>query len=316
MSNQNKIPLIVIAGPTASGKTKLAVALAKKYDGEVISADSMQIYKEMNIVSAKPTIDEMQGIPHHLIDIFDPDYSFSVAEYVKMAKEAVNDVYFRKKTPILCGGTGLYISSLIDNVKFDETGNDDSIRRKLQEQAEKYGNHYLWEKLNEIDPETASNIHENNLPRVIRGIEVFELTGTKLSEHKINSRKEETPYDYCIIGLTFSKRDLLYDRINKRVDLMIENGLVDEAKNMYDNFKTATSKQAIGYKELIPYFENKCSLDLCVDKIKQETRHYAKRQLTWFRRIDGIQWIEVDKFDKYKNFIEKVENVIAKSNIL
>ncbi|MDE6148941.1 MAG: tRNA (adenosine(37)-N6)-dimethylallyltransferase MiaA [Ruminococcus sp.] len=317
MSDQlKKIPLIVIAGPTASGKTKLAVEIAKKYDGEVISADSMQIYKEMNIASAKPTVDEMQGIPHHLIDILEPDYTFSVAEYVKMAKDVIMDVYSRKKTPIICGGTGLYISSLIDNVKFDDTGNDNAIRNKLQREAEQFGNHYLWEKLNEIDPETAANVHENNLPRVIRGIEVFELTGIKLSEHKINSRKESTPYNPCIIGLTFSDRALLYDRINKRVDSMIVNGLVSEAKYMYENCKTATSRQAIGYKELIPYFENTCTLDSCVEKIKQETRHYAKRQLTWFRRIDGIQWVEVDKFDEYKNFIEKVENIIAKTEIL
>lgn len=317
MPNQfKKIPLIVIAGPTASGKTKLAVELAKKYNGEVVSADSMQIYKYMNIASAKPTEEEMQGIPHHLIDIFEPDHNFSVAEYVKMAKEAIADIHSRNKTPILCGGTGLYISSLIDNVKFDDTGNDDLIRLKLQDEAERYGNHYLWEKLNKIDPETASKVHENNLSRVIRGIEVFELTGIKLSEHKINSRKEITPFDSCVIGLTFSDRVLLYDRINSRVDSMIENGLVEEARYMYENCKTATSKQAIGYKELIPYFENLCSLESCVEKIKQETRHYAKRQLTWFRRIDGIQWIQIDKFDKYKNFIEKVENVIAKSFIL
>lgn len=317
MSNAlNKIPLIVVAGPTASGKTKLAVELAKKYNSEVVSADSMQIYKDMNIASAKPTPDEMQGIPHHLIDILEPDYPFSVAEYVKMAAEKIKDIFFRGKIPILCGGTGLYISSLIDNVKFDDTNSDNSIRQRLLKDAEKYGNHYLWEKLRSVDPETAAAVHENNLTRVIRGLEVYELTGVKLSEHKINSRKEASPYNCCIIGITFSDRKLLYDRINNRVDVMIENGLIDEAKYMYEHCKTATSRQAIGYKELIPYFENLCSLDQCVEKIKQETRHYAKRQLTWFRRIDGIQWVEADKYDEYKKFLKKVENIIAKSDIL
>lgn len=311
-----KIPLIVIAGPTASGKTKLAVELAKIYDGEVISADSMQIYKEMTIASAKPTVEEMQEIPHHLIDILEPDYPFSVAEYVKMANDAILDVYSRKKTPILCGGTGLYISSLIDNVQFDETGGDNSIRERLTGIAKEQGNHALWEMLYEIDPETAEKVHENNLSRVIRGIEYFEQTGVKLSQQKTLSRREKSPYDACIIGLTFSDRAMLYDRINKRVDVMIENGLLDEARNMFENFTTATSRQAIGYKELIPFFENTASIDECIDKIKLETRHYAKRQLTWFRRIDGIKWVELDKYDEYKKIIEKVKNIIAKSKVL
>ena len=316
MENNNKIPLIVIAGPTASGKTKLAVELAKIYDGEVISADSMQIYKEMSIASAKPTAQEMQGIPHHLIDILDTDYQFSVAEYVDMAKRTIDDVYSRGKTPILCGGTGLYISSLIDNIQFDETSGDESLRQELLLLAKEKGNHFLWEKLNSIDPEIAKVVHENNLSRVIRGIEYFELTGTKLSEQKVLSRRESSPYNCCIIGLTFSDRSLLYDRINKRVDSMIANGLIEEAKYMFENCKTATSRQAIGYKELIPYFEGKESLEACIDKIKLETRHYAKRQLTWFRRIDGIQWIELDKYIEYQKIIENVKNIIAKSEII
>lgn len=315
-NNDNKTPLIVVAGPTASGKTKLAVELAKIYDGEVISADSMQIYKEMNIASAKPTIEEMQGIPHHLIDILDTDYTFSVAEYVKMAKDKIDDVHSRGKIPILCGGTGLYISSLIDNIQFDETSSDEALRQKLLALAEEKGNNHLWNMLNDIDPETAKKVHENNLSRVIRGIEYFELTGMKLSEQQIISRREASPYKCCIIGLTFSDRNLLYDRINKRVDLMIENGLIDEARFMFENCKTATSKQAIGYKELIPYFESNDTLESCVEKIKLETRHYAKRQLTWFRRIDRIQWVEIDKYDEYKEIIENVQNIIAKSGII
>lgn len=316
MAAENKIPLIVVAGPTASGKTRLAVELAKKYNGEVVSADSMQIYKGMCIATAKPTKEEMQGIPHHLIDFLEPDRSFSVADYVNIAKDKVIDIHECGKQSILCGGTGLYISSLIDNVKFDDTSSDMNIRHRLEEDAKKYGNHYLWEKLNDIDPETASKVHENNLPRVIRGLEVFELTGTKLSEHKINSRREESPFNCCIIGIGFSDRQVLYDRINQRVDDMIEAGLIEEARYVYENLNVSTAYQAIGYKELIPYFKSQCTLSDCINKIKQETRRYAKRQLTWFRRVDKIQWVEADKYYEYKNFLEKVENIIAKSEII
>ena len=315
-NSDNKIPLLVICGPTASGKTRLAVELAKRLNGEVVSADSMQIYKGMSIATAKPTIDEMQGIPHHLIDFVEPSEAFSVADYVKLAKEKVFDIHSRGKLPIICGGTGLYISSLIDNISFDDTSGNDSIRKRLENEAETYGNHYLWEKLNEIDPETASKVHENNLPRVIRGLEVYELTGIKLSEHKVNSRRNESPFNCCIIGIGYDDRQVLYNRINKRVDLMVKAGLIEEAKDVYENLSLSTAHQAIGYKELIPYFDNISELEECLDKIKQETRRYAKRQLTWFRRIDGIEWVYADKYDEYKNFIENVINIIAKSKII
>ena len=311
-----KIPLIVVAGPTASGKTRLAVELSKIYNGEVVSADSMQIYKGMDIVTAKPTFEEMQGIPHYLIDFLDPTESFSVADYVKLANNKILDIHCRGKMPILCGGTGLYIRSLVDNVTFDDTGKDESIRQKFMAQAKEYGNHYLWEKLNSIDPETAVNVHENNLPRVIRGLEVYELTGTKLSEHKVNSRRNESPYKSCIIGIGFEDRQILYNRINIRVDQMIDNGLIEEARQVYENKDLATANQAIGYKELIPYFEGKSSLNECIEKIKQETRRYAKRQLTWFRRMDNINWVNFDKYYEYKNFLEIVQNIIAKSKIM
>ena len=311
-----RIPLIVIAGPTASGKTRLAVELAKKFDGEVVSADSMQIYKGMSIATAKPTKEEMQNIPHHLIDFLESDKSFSVADYVKLAKELIFDIHSRGKLPILCGGTGLYISSLIDNIKFDDTSSDENIRRRLENEAKEHGNHYLWEKLNQIDPETAEKVHENNLPRVIRGLEVFELTGIKLSEHKVNSRRDKSPFNCCIIGIGFDDRQVLYNRINQRVNDMIETGLINEARNVYEKLNLSTAHQAIGYKELIPYFENQAELDDCIEKIKQETRRYAKRQLTWFRRIDGMKWVYADKYDEYKKFLEKVINIIAKSEII
>lgn len=311
-----KIPMIVVAGPTASGKTKLAVELAKEYNGEVISADSMQIYKGLSIATAKPTIEEMQGIPHHLIDFLEPDQQFSVADYVKLASETARDIYERGKIPILCGGTGLYVSSLIDNIKFDDTAGDETIRKRLEAEIQEKGNHQLWLRLKDIDPETAEKVHENNLPRVIRALEVFEKTGIPLSQHKVNSRREKSPFQCCIIGIGFQDRQVLYDRINERVDLMLQDGLVDEVRDFYNNYKPATAYQAIGYKELIPYLDNKSDLDECVSKIKQETRRYAKRQLTWFRRVDGIEWVYADKIDEYKNFLENVKNIIAKSEIM
>lgn len=316
MSQFNKIPLLVIAGPTASGKTALSVELAKLYGGEIVSADSMQIYKGLNIATAKPTAEEMQGIPHHLIDFLEPDKPFSVADYVSLAGEKIRDIHSRGKLPIVCGGTGLYVSSLVDNVIFDDTGSDPKIREKLVRQAQEEGNHVLWLKLKEIDPLTAEKVHENNLPRVIRGIEVFEITGIPLSQHKVNSRRVESPYNACIIGLTASDRQYLYGRINKRVDIMADNGMVEECRQVWEKGGLATACQAIGYKELIPYFENAAPLEYCLDKIKQETRHYAKRQLTWFRRVDNISWIEIDKFDDLKKIIENVENTVAKSKIM
>lgn len=313
---ENKIPLLVIAGPTASGKTKLAVELAKIYNGEVVSADSMQIYKGMSITTAKPDEEEMQGIPHHLMDFLEPVQTFSVADYVKLAADAIKDIHQRGKLPILCGGTGLYISSLIDNINFDDTVGDSEIRSRLEAEAKELGNHALWERLLQVDEETAIKVHENNLPRVIRALEVYQLTGIPMSQHKINSRPESSPYDCCIIGIGFDDRQVLYDRINQRVDVMIERGLIDEARNMYQNHVMATAHQAIGYKELIPYFENAAELSECVEKIKQETRRYAKRQLTWFRRVDGIQWVYADKIDDYKKFLKKIQNIIAKSEIM
>ena len=313
---KNKIPLLVIAGPTASGKTALSVELAKIYNGEIVSADSMQIYKGLNIATAKPTEEEKCGIPHYLIDFLEPEQAFSVADYVKLAGEAISDIYSRGKLPVVCGGTGLYISSLVENIKFDDTGSNKAIRERLEMELNEKGADYLWEKLRTVDPETAAKVHKNNIPRVIRGIEVYEMTGIPISQHKINSRREETPYNSCIIGLTASDRQYLYDRINKRVDVMVQQGMVEECREVYENSQLATACQAIGYKELIPYFEEKASLEECIDKIKQETRHYAKRQLTWFRRVDGISWVETDKFDNSKKLIEKIQNIIAKSEIM
>ncbi len=307
-----KIKLVVIAGPTASGKTELGVEIAKTFNGEVVSADSMQIYKGMDIATAKPDAEEMQGIPHHLIDFLERDKSFSVADYVELASEKINDIHQRQKLPVIVGGTGLYISSLIDNIKFPDIKSDPDIRRRLEKEMEEKGCEEVFERLKKIDPETASELHPNNKVRVIRAIEVFEITGRKLSEFKAESKLIPSPYDAIILGLNYSDRQILYDRINKRVDMMVEKGLVEEAKEIFEKGEMKTAANAIGFKELIPYFENRSDLAECIDKIKQETRRYAKRQLTWFRRNAKIQWIMLDEFDNKEKIFDCCKKNIAK----
>lgn len=312
----DKIPLLVICGPTASGKTRLAVDLALKYNGEVVSADSMQVYKELSVITARVTDEEMRGVPHHLVGFLPLEQSFSVADYVELARDKIRDIYSRGKLPIVCGGTGLYISSLVNNVQFDDTGADPELRRRLEDFAEREGKHALWERLNEIDPESAANIHENNLIRVIRAIEVFEQTGITLTQQKINSLREGKLYNTCIIQIGFRDRAELYDRINLRVEQMMSDGMLEEARRVYESSDPATAYQAIGYKELIPYIEGESSLEDCTEKIKQETRRYAKRQLTWFRKMDDVTTIYAEKADEYKIFFENVQKSIAKSKIL
>jgi tRNA dimethylallyltransferase len=316
VSVTEKIPLLVICGPTASGKTRLAVDLAKCYGGEVVSADSMQIYKELSVITAKPTREEMQGVPHHMIDFLPLSQSFSVADYVALAREKIAEIYSRRRLPIVCGGTGLYISSLLDNVRFDDKGADPEIRARLADFAEKNGRHALWERLFEIDPEAAAAIHENNLVRVIRAIEVYESTGITITEQKRRSRLDGSIYNFCAIRIDFSDRAELYERINLRVDKMFEDGMVDEARRIYESENPATAYQAIGYKELIPYFKGEAELSECKERIKRETRRYAKRQLTWFRRMEEITTIETNNGTDYKIFLENVQNTIAKSEIL
>lgn len=312
----NKPPILVVAGPTASGKTALGIALAKLYNGEVVSADSMQIYKGLDIATAKPTIDEMDGIPHHLIGFLGRNQNFSVAEYVKLAYQKFDDIYSRGRLPIVVGGTGLYITSMMDNIQFVEIETNQDIRDRLQLEAQTYGKAYLLNKLYDIDVQTAKTLHENNMGRIIRALEVYELTGKTMTELKVESRSIETPYRWLPFGINFEDRSILYDRINKRVDTMVQNGLIEECLNVYNQGDMKTSNQAIGYKELVPYFENKATLTECLDIIKQETRHYAKRQLTWFRKDNRINWIMADNFDTIHKFTDFCEKVIAKQNFL
>lgn len=314
--NENKPPAIVIAGPTASGKTAAGIALAKILNGEIVSADSMQIYKGMDIATAKPSAEELQAVPHHLIGFLDRNECFSVADYVKLADEKIREIISRNKLPIIVGGTGLYIDSLVDNIQFCEIEGNPEIRRNLENQALIYGNEKLLERLFEIDSETASQLHANNLKRIIRAIEVYEVTGRKISDLRKESRCCESPYRWLMFGLTAKNRQYLYDRINLRTDMMVEKGLVQEAESIYLESDIRTAHQAIGFKELIPYFQKKASLEECIDKIKLETRHYAKRQLTWFRKNDRIKWIDVDKFDTTDKIIGNCLKCIANNNFL
>lgn len=317
--SEEKQSLLVIAGPTASGKTALGIELAKEYGGEVVSADSMQIYKGLDIATAKPAAEEMQGVPHHLISIADMDAEFSVADYVRLAKEKIADIHARGRLPILVGGTGLYINSLIDNVNFDNAdtvGNDGSVRKRLSEEAERLGGEAMHRRLAEIDPETAEAVPPQNIIRIVRALEVCELTGMKFSDYKRANAGREPDYRLCMIGLNYRDRDALYDRINKRVSIMAENGMIEECRAVYENERLGTVCQAIGYKELIPFFEGNAELNVCLDKIRQSSRRYAKRQLTWFRRDYRINWIYLDDFNNFDEIIEICKKTIAKSEIM
>ena len=294
-----KIPLIAVVGPTASGKTALGIEIARRLNGEVVSCDSMQIYKGMDIASAKPTTDEMKGIPHHMIGIAEMSESYSVARYVDEAKRVISDIHSRNKMPILVGGTGLYFSSLVDNLTFAEEEDTSELRAKLTAEAAEIGNEAMLKKLHEIDPEYAETLHPNNLKRIIRALEVYYSSGVTMTEQQRRSRANPSEYDLTAIGIRFENRELLYERINKRVDIMLENGLLDEAKeSMSDGL--ATSAQAIGHKELIPFLKGECTLDEAVESLKRETRRYAKRQMTWFNRDERISWITADEADLKK----------------
>ncbi len=286
-----KIPLVIIAGPTASGKTALSVNVAKALGGEIVSADSMQIYKYMNIGTAKPTEAEKQGITHHMMDFLEPSVNFSVADYCEMAKKVIADIDARGKIPVMVGGTGLYIDSLVNGVDFGESDGDEKLRCELELLAEKEGNEAVHKILAEIDPETAEKYHPNNLRRIIRAIEVYKTQGVTVSD----KAKEEkiSPYNAVYFCIDWD-REVLYDRINRRVDIMVEDGLLDEVKDLLARSidPKCTAMQSIGYKEFYGYLNGEMALDEALDTIKQSSRRYAKRQLTWFRRNKDIHWLD------------------------
>ncbi len=294
--------VIAIVGPTAVGKTSLAIKLAEKYNGEIISCDSMQIYKGMDIGTAKPTKEELSKIPHHLIDIIEPNVNFSCAEYQSLAKNIINDIIKRGKTPIFCGGTGLYLDSVLKIPSFADTIKDENYRAELEDFAIKNGVSALHDLLKECDPESAEAIHPNNQKRVIRALEIFKCTGQKKSELDKESKKVPPPYDSCVFFLNARDRDLLYSRIEERVDVMINDGLLDESRTLYDKGllkEEYTSYGAIGYKEFIPYFKGEATKEECIAELKLSTRHYAKRQLTWFSRNEDYHQIFIDTCDPF-----------------
>lgn len=304
-----KPKVIVIVGPTASGKTALSIELAKKIDGEIISCDSMQIYKDMNIGSAKPTIEEMQGIKHYMIDIAEPTERFSVAEYKKRSEEAIDEILQKGKVPIIVGGTGLYANSLIYNIEYNEIMLDEEYRKNLMKIAEtEAGLATLYEKARSIDPVAMEKISSNDKKRIIRVLEIKHSTGKNKTELELESRKNEVKYEYKVFAINMP-REILYNRINKRVDIMIENGLIDEVENIIEKYKEfPTAMQAIGYKEIVMYLKGELTKQEAIEKIKQESRRYAKRQITWFKKIEDIKWIDGLK-DKDEN-IKFIQDVI------
>ena len=287
-----KEKVIVICGPTASGKTALSIELAKKVNGEIISADSMQIYKDMDIGTAKPTMEEMQGIKHYLLDFVSPDKRYSVADYQKEAKKTIKEILAKGKTPIVVGGTGLYVDSLIYEIQYPNIEFDEEYRKKLEQIAEKEGLEKLYEKAIKIDEEAMKKISPNDKKRIIRVLEIYHATGKTKTEQEIESRKKPVEYDYKVYAINWD-RQVLYERINKRVDIMIEQGLIEEVKKIKQKYKTfPTAMQGLGYKEVVEYLEGKCTKEEMIKKIKLETRRYAKRQLTWFRKNKQTIWID------------------------
>ena len=297
MATEQKIKILAVVGPTASGKTAISVELARRLGGEVVSCDSMQVYRRMNVGTAKPTEEEMGGIPHHLIDAVEPDAPFSCAEYVTRASEAVKDIWARGKLPILCGGTGLYLDRFLCG-EMEETHADEALRASLFEYAERMGAEALHERLRSVDPESAEAIHPNNVKRVVRALEIYEQTGIPKSEFDRRSQVAESPYEAVVIGLHYPRREVLYERINRRVDVMIADGLLEETKQLKEEgvFEVnLTAAQAIGYKELLGYLDGSETLAEATESLKTATRRYAKRQLTWFCAKPYVAWVEMEK---------------------
>ncbi|OON95839.1 MAG: tRNA (adenosine(37)-N6)-dimethylallyltransferase MiaA [Epulopiscium sp. Nele67-Bin005] len=312
-------PLILIAGPTASGKTDISINLAKRLNGEIICIDSMQIYKQMDIGTAKISQDEMDGVPHYMIDELEPTEGSNIAWFKERVTQYINEIHARNKIPILVGGTGFYINAILYDTQFEDNEQDTKRRQELFEFAYKNGSEALYAKLQEIDPEGAKPLHPNNLRRVVRAIEYFEQTGKPISSHNSEQKEkrlnQKSPYNYCFFVLDMDRK-ILYERINLRVDMMMERGLLDEVKSLYNQGLTEdlTSMKAIGYKEFFPYFRGEVSLDFAVDKLKQNTRNYAKRQLTWFRHQTNPIWVRVDEhgFDT-KNILEIMLNNVEET---
>jgi tRNA dimethylallyltransferase len=304
----NKV--VILVGPTAVGKTDISIDLAKELNGEIISSDSMQIYKHFDIGSAKPTVEEMDGIPHYLIDEIDPFRNYSVSDYQEKAKGYIKDIFSRGKTPIVTGGTGLYVNALMYDMDFSKSASAPEYRVSLEKLAEEHGNKYIHEMLKDVDEKSYNKIHFNNLRKVIRALEVLHVTGQTIDDFSSDLTKTKD-YDFVLIGLT-RNRKRLYVRINKRVEIMMENGLIDEVKNLKEMGlnESNTSMQGIGYKEVVPYLEGHYDKETMISMIKQNSRRYAKRQMTWFRRYDDIHWFDYDQFTSYEEMKAEIIHLI------
>ena len=300
-----KNKLIILAGPTASGKTSVSIDLAKKLGGEIISADSMQVYKYMDVGTAKISVEEMQGVKHHLIDVLDPKEDFNIVKFQNMVKCSIEEIVKNGHIPILVGGTGFYIQSVIYDIDFNNEDDNSSVRKKLEEEYDTLGADFMHEKLKKIDIVSAQNIHKNNKKRIIRAIEYFLINNEPISSHNEVQREKKSPYDYRFFVLN-PPRDILYERINKRVDIMLENGLVDEVKKLREmGLSTANiSMQGIGYKEIIEYLDGEVSLETAIENIKQNTRHMAKRQVTWFKREKDVIYVDSFSFESNDKIVD------------
>ncbi|WP_048602411.1 tRNA (adenosine(37)-N6)-dimethylallyltransferase MiaA [Rubeoparvulum massiliense] len=310
-----KAPLVTIIGPTAVGKTSLSLFLAQQLGGEIVSGDSMQVYRGMDIGTAKATLEERALAPHHMIDILKPDQDFSVVQFQQLARQAIQEIQQRGHLPILVGGTGLYVRSIIYDYQFSEVVEDPLFRKEMEEKAKREGNEAIWQRLNQVDPTTAQQVHPNNLRRVIRALEVYQLTGVPISQQVSHSTPDESPYELWLIGLTM-ERSQLYQRIAQRVDGMMEEGLLQEVENLlhqgYDEHYTAM--QSIGYKEFLPYFRGEASLEACVAQLKQNTRRFAKRQYTWFRhQFTGIHWYDVTNLEQWEQLQQTILHEVQES---
>lgn len=316
MKQQEKKPLIILTGPTAAGKTSLSIELAKSIGGEIISADSMQVYKKMDIGTAKIRPEEMQGVPHYLIDELDPSEEFNVVAFVEKSKEAMKKIYAAGHIPIIVGGTGFYIQALLYDIDFSQHEDKESYRKELEQLAKEKGKEYLYEILKKKDPEYATITHYNNVKKVIRALEYYKETGKKLSEHNEEQRQKESPYNFAYFVL-YHDREELYDRINQRVDLMMEDGLLFEVESLIKEgyTKNLVSMQGLGYKEFFDYFDGRMTLEDTVDKIKKDTRHFAKRQLTWFRREKEVIWLNKKEYEQEKDLLDSVLNIIQEKGI-
>lgn len=310
-------PLIILTGPTAVGKTALSIGLAKAVNGEIISADSMQVYRKMNIGTAKIEQSEMQGVRHHLIDILDPGEEFNVVLFKRYALETMEDIYSRGKIPVIVGGTGFYIQALLYDIDFEDNDNDMSYREELQRLAAEKGNSYIHDMLSKVDPESAEKIHENNVKRVIRALEFYRKTGMKISEHNETEAQKESPYNFEYFVLN-DDRSKLYDRIDRRIDIMLEQGLEAEVRQLVSEgySRDLVSMQGLGYKEIIDYIQGRCSFDEAVYTLKRDTRHFAKRQITWFKREKHVTWVNKNEYDSESCILEYMMNRLHEKSII